>query len=376
MISRILENKILANLNIQKASLLLGARRVGKTLLLESIHKKNKDKTLWLNGEDQDVHTLLEERTVGNYQRLLQGYTLLIIDEAQFIPDIGRKAKLMIDTIKPLHIILTGSSAFHIEQLGEPLTGRTIRYTLYPVAQAELAENENMLQTKQNLEERLIYGSYPEVITLSTLLQKQQYLTELINTYLLKDILVFEDIRNPQKLKDLLSLLAYQVGNQVSQDELGKQLGISKNTVDRYLDLLCKVFVIYKRSGFSRNLRKEIVKSNRWYFVDNGIRNAIINNFSPLAARQDLGMLWENYIICERQKRNDYSDYMVNPYFWRTYDQQEIDLIEVKDEAIAGFEMKWKEDKIKKPIAFAKAYPDASFQVITKDNYQDWIKVD
>ena len=376
MISRILENKILANLNIQKASLLLGARRVGKTLLLESINKKNKDKTLWLNGEDQDVHTLLEERTVGNYQRLLQGYTLLIIDEAQFIPDIGRKAKLMIDTIKPLHIILTGSSAFHIEQLGEPLTGRTIRYTLYPVAQAELAENENMLQTKQNLEERLIYGSYPEVITLSTLLQKQQYLTELINTYLLKDILVFEDIRNPQKLKDLLGLLAYQVGNQVSQDELGKQLGISKNTVDRYLDLLCKVFVIYKRSGFSRNLRKEIVKSNRWYFVDNGIRNAIINNFSPLAARQDLGMLWENYIICERQKRNDYSDYMVNPYFWRTYDQQEIDLIEVKDEVIAGFEMKWKEDKIKKPIAFAKAYPDASFQVITKDNYQDWIKVD
>ena len=376
MIIRILENKILANLNIQKASLLLGARRVGKTLLLESINKKNKDKTLWLNGEDQDVHTLLEERTVGNYQRLLQGYTLLIIDEAQFIPDIGRKAKLMIDTIKPLHIILTGSSAFHIEQLGEPLTGRTIRYTLYPVAQAELAVNENMLQTKQNLEERLIYGSYPEVITLSTLLQKQQYLTELINTYLLKDILVFEDIRNPQKLKDLLGLLAYQVGNQVSQDELGKQLSISKNTVDRYLDLLCKVFVIYKRSGFSRNLRKEIVKSNRWYFVDNGIRNAIINNFSPLAARQDLGMLWENYIICERQKRNDYSDYMVNPYFWRTYDQQEIDLIEVKDEAIAGFEMKWKEDKIKKPIAFAKAYPDASFQVITKDNYQDWIKVD
>lgn len=375
MIIRILENKMRLNLEKQKASLLLGARRVGKTLLLQSIYEKNLSRTLLLNGEDQDVHTLLAERTIGNYKRLLQGFSILIIDEAQFIPDIGRKAKLMIDEIKPLHIILTGSSAFHIQQLGEPLTGRTISYTLYPVAQAELTANENLLQTKQNLEERLIYGSYPEVLSFTTLQQKQQYLAELINTYLLKDILVFEDVRNPQKLKDLLGLLAFQVGSEVSLDELGKQLGMSKNTVERYLDLLCKVFVLYKRSGFSRNLRKEIVKTSRWYFTDNGVRNAIINNFSPLAVRQDIGMLWENYALGERQKRNDYSDYLVNPYFWRTYDQQEIDLIEVKDDSIAGYELKWKEDKVKKPVAFGKAYPDASFNVISKDNYLEWIKV-
>lgn len=373
MISRLLYTSIEQQLQKQKVSLLLGARRVGKTLLLQSIYQKYQTTTLWLNGEDEDVHRLLEDRSIANYKRLLQPYTLLIIDEAQFIPDMGRKAKLMIDEIKPLHIILTGSSAFHIQQMGEPLVGRTLSYTLYPIAQMELQAQENLLQTKQYVEERLIYGSYPEVMTLTTLQEKKAYLLELVNTYLFKDILMFENIRNPQKLKDLLMLLAFQIGKEVSVEELGRQLSISKNTVERYLDLLSKVFVIYKRGGFSRNLRKEIVKSSRWYFFDTGICNAVLNNFSAFALRQDTGALWENYVLSERIKRNDYINYEVNSYFWRTYDQQEIDLIELKDEYLSGFEMKWKAQPVKKPAAFARAYPQASFEVIHQNNYLDWI---
>jgi predicted AAA+ superfamily ATPase len=298
---------------------------------------------------------------------------LLIIDEAQYIPDIGRKAKLMIDEIKPLHIILTGSSAFDIIQSGEPLVGRTISYQLYPVAQMELQSIENPLQTRQHLEERLIYGGYPELLGLPGLTEKQAYLRELINTYLLKDILAFENIRQGQKLRDLLVLLARQIGNEVSQEELGRQLGISKNTVARYLDLLSKVFVIYSRGGFSRNLRKEVVKSQRWYFADNGIRNALINQFSPLALRQDTGQLWENYFISERQKRNAYYEEQVNCYYWRTYDQQEIDLIEEKNGQLTAFECKWKEQKVKVPVAFANAYPEAKFILVHQGNYEEWV---
>ena len=368
MLNRVLQKNIEDRLDQQKVSLLIGARRVGKTELLKAIMGKKSGTTLWLNGEDADVQALLENRTVANYKRLLSGYNLLIIDEAQYIPDIGRKAKLMIDEIKPLHIILTGSSAFDIVQNGEPLT-----YHLYPIAQMELQPIENPLQTQQHLEERLIYGSYPELLGLPTLTDKQAYLRELINTYLLKDILAFEDIRQAQKLRDLLVLLAYQIGGEVSQEELGRQLGISKNTVARYLDLLSKVYVIFSRGGFSRNLRKEVVKSQRWYFVDNGIRNALINQFSPLALRQDVGQLWENYFISERQKRNAYHEEHINSYFWRTYDQQEIDLIEEKSGQLTALECKWREQKVKAPVAFANAYPDAKFMIAHQGNYEELI---
>ena len=374
MFERALYKTVVDNLAMQKVSILLGARRVGKTQLLNDIKKKVNDKCLWLNGEDETVAKILEERSIANYKRLLQGYTLLIIDEAQYIKDIGRKVKLMIDEINPLHIIITGSSAFDLQQASEPLVGRTLTYEMYPMAQLEIAKTENLLQTKQHLDERLIYGSYPEVLMLQTLSEKQKYLTELINTYLLKDILAFENIKSPQKIKDLLVLIAYQIGNEVSVEELGKNLGVSKNTVDRYLDLLTKVFVIYKRSGYSRNLRKEVVKSNRWYFFDNGVRNALINNFNLLAARQDIGMLWENYVCTERIKRNAYTFNTLNSYFWRTYDQQEIDLIEEKNDAVEAFEFKWKADKVKVPAAFAKAYPEAPFTTIQQKNYLDFIQ--
>ena len=372
MINRLLYNKIIANLQKQKVGILLGARRVGKTALLQEISNAFQP-CLWLNGEDDTVANLLEDRSIANYTRLLQGYNLLIIDEAQYITDIGRKVKLMIDEIQPLHIIITGSSAFDLQQASEPLVGRTFSYQMYPIAQAELSASENILETRQHLEERLIYGAYPEVITLPSLLQKQEYLTELVNTYLFKDILAFENIRSPQKIKDLLVLLAYQIGGQVSYDELGRKLQMSKNTVERYIDLLQKVFVIYKRRGFSNNLRKEIAKSNRIYFTDNGIRNALISNFSPLAIRQDIGMLWENYILSERNKINDYKGKILNSYFWRTYDQQEIDLIEEENTNIAAYETKWADENAKVPVAFAKAYPTATFNIIHQKNYLDFI---
>ncbi len=374
MLVRSLENTIQSRFHLQKVSLLIGARRVGKTALLQKIRDTSDQKILWLNGEDADVEKILENRTITNYKNLLQGYDILMIDEAQYIQDIGRKLKLMIDEIKPLHIVVTGSSALDISQSGEPLVGRTLTYYLYPLAQMELTQTENVLQTKQLLEDRLIYGSYPELVFMKTQDEKKRYLQELVNTYLLKDILAFERVQNPQKLKDLLVLIAMQIGSEVSLDELGKNLQLSKNTVERYLDLLSKVFVIYQRKGYSKNLRKEIAKSNRWYFYDNGIRNYLMSNMQALALRQDVGMLWENYFLSERIKINGYKEKHVESYFWRTYDQQEIDLIEIENNHLQAFECKWKLHKHKIPVAFAKAYPDAQFEIIHQDNYLDWIE--
>ena len=272
-------NKYLTN---NKVIILLGSRRVGKTILIKSIENDFEGNKLHLNGDDIDTHVILKERTVANYKRLLQNVALLIIDEAQEIPEIGKILKLIVDEIKPIKIIVTGSSAFDLlNNTGEPLTGRSYSFMLYPIAQLELMPNENILNTRQNLDERLIYGSYPELFHLNTLAEKENYLKSLVQSYLLKDILAIDNaVRNTAKFNDLLKLLAYQIGNEVSYDELGKQLGMSKNTVEKYLDLLSKVFIIYKVSGFSRNLRKEIVKTTRWFFMDNGIRNAIISTLT------------------------------------------------------------------------------------------------
>lgn len=359
----------------QKVILLLGARRVGKSLLLQHFLKNYKRPYLFLNGEDEDTHQLLAQRTTANYTRILSGTDLLVIDEAQNIPDIGKKLKLMVDTIKGLKVIVTGSSVFDMLNVsGEPLTGRSTSIYLYPIWQGEL--KENALQMKQNLEERLIYGSYPELWHLPSLDDKKRYLSELVNAYLLKDILVLDGLRNASVVYSLLKMVAYQVGKEVSYNELGNSLGISKNTVEKYLNLLTRVFVLYKVPAYSNNLRKEISKSQRWYFIDNGIRNAIIGDFEPMALRQDSekGMLWENYLFMERLKKNTYLHHSVNYFFWRTYDQQEIDLIESHGKKISGFEFKYSSKKVpKKPVAFAKAYPTADFQVVHEKNYLDFI---
>lgn len=361
------------NRNKQKVTLLLGARRVGKTALLRNLFLKHEDDALWLNAEDAITESLLEERSVANYKRLIGGKTLLIIDEAHFIPDIARKAKLMIDNIQPLHIILTGSSAFELEQNAAPLAGRTITLQMHPLAQCEWQLSENTVQTKENLPDRLVYGSYPELSSIPNLREKVFYLNELVNTYLLKDILIFEQIRNTQVMKDLLVLLAYQIGSEVSANELGRQLGVSKNTVERYLDLFEKAFILFPLSGYSNNLRKEVRKSKKYYFWDNGIRNALINDFSLSTTRSDIGELWEQYFIQERRKFKDYGLDVCQYYFWRTYDQQEIDLIEIENRQIQAFECKWKPNKSRVPKAFSKAYPKANFTDIHPGNYLTWI---
>lgn len=359
-----------------KVLILLGARRVGKTELIRTYLKTiPQESYLQLNGEDiQDAH-LLNERSVSNYKRLLNGIDLLVIDEAHVIPDIGLKLKLIVDSIDHIKVIATGSSVFDLSNnLGEPLVGRKNTLYLFPLSQIEFSQFENYKITTEHLEQRLIFGSYPELEKYDDWDDKKDYLYEIINSYLLKDILTYEGIKHSRKIYNLLRLLAFQVGKEVNIQEIANALQIAKNTVVNYMDLLSKVFVIYKVEGFSRNLRKEITKSSRWYFWDNGIRNALIENFNRLDFRNDTGELWENYLASERIKKQHYQKFKVNNYFWRTYDQQELDWLEVNGDQLSAFEFKWNDNKkVKIPGAFAKAYPKANFQLINRDNYLDFI---
>ena len=353
----------------------MGTRRVGKTFLLKNIKEKTSLPTILINGEDVDTQALLTQRSVSHYKRWLGGTQLLMIDEAQAVPDVGKALKLLIDELPNLTVIATGSSSFDLtNKTGEPLTGRKIHFDLFPLAQLELSQKEDLLQTRQALEERLVFGGYPEVVLLKDSQQKTEYLRDLVSSYLLKDILAYDQIRNSAKLLQLLQLIAFQVGSEVSYDELGKQLGMNKITIERYLDLLSKVFVLYRLGGFSSNLRKEVSKSSKWFFYDNGIRNAVINDFSLTPQRKDIGALWENYSISERIKRNSYKRISTDYFFWRTYDNQEIDFIERQNGKLLASEFKWSTtSKARIPGGFEKSYPDADYQVIHRDNYLDWI---
>jgi uncharacterized protein len=375
-LERTITSKLLEKLTANKVLVLLGARRVGKTILIQELLNRHiNEPYLLLNGEDMATVAILAQRTVENYQRLLGNTRLLIIDEAQKIPDIGLALKLMVDSITGLKIIATGSSVFDLtNKLGEPLTGRKYTFYLFPIAQMEYSRAEHLIDTRARLDERMIYGCYPELLSLIGNIEKATYINELVNNYLLKDILEFEGIKNSTKVQSLLQLIAFQIGKEVSLEELGKQLGISRNTVERYLDLLSKVFVIYRLPGFSRNLRNEITKTSKWYFYDNGIRNALINNFNPLTIRNDVGELWENYLLSERLKFQHYNGILSNNYFWRTYQQQEIDWIEEREGKLFAYEIKWRSGKaVRIPSAWAKAYPESSFEVIHPENYLDWI---
>ena len=373
-IIRKIENRIISFLEPGKVNILYGARRVGKTHLLKKIANEQNVSYLWLNGELPEVQENLETKNLNNYRNLFAGFQLVIIDEAQAIPQIGQILKIIVDELPHLKIIASGSSAFDLtNKLGEPLVGRAFWHEMYPVAQLEISLQENILETIKNKDERLIFGSYPEVINLAGFDRKEEYLKDLLNAYLLKDILSLEGIRNASKIYDLLKLIAFQLGKEVSLNELGTLLGMSKNTIEKYLDLLEKVFVLKKITGFSKNLRKEITKTSRWYFWDNGIRNAIINDFKALNLRNDIGELWENYLLAERRKKNEYERANKEMYFWRTYDQQEIDCLETKNGEIAAFEFKFGSKIGKIPGAFGSAYPNASFQTINKENYLDFI---
>lgn len=374
-LKRELTEKILSKLQANKVVIVYGARRVGKTVLVENILYQLDEPVLILNGEDINVHDKLANRSIENYKQIVGTNKLVYIDEAQKIHEIGLKLKLMVDEIPGLKIIISGSSSIDIHHVaGEPLTGRKYSFNLYALSEKEYNQIENPIEKIDKVRERLVFGNYPELIHIPDRENKMDYLNEMVSSYLLKDILVFENIKNSQKIFNLLRLIAFQIGNEVSMQELGKKLSISKNTVEKYLDLLSKVYILHKVEGFSRNLRKEITKNSRWYFLDNGIRNAVIANFNPIESRNDVGQLWENYMISERIKFLEYHKISSNNYFWRTYEQQEIDWVEERSGELFGYEFKWKETKVKIPSQWNKAYPEASFNVIHVNNFENWLK--
>lgn len=358
-----------------KVVVVYGPRRVGKTTLMRRYVQQYEPDALVVTGEDITVREYLESQSLAKLKSFVGSRRTLIVDEAQYVRQIGLNLKLLVDHVEGLRVIATGSSSFDLAQhTGEPLTGRKYTLLLLPLAQLEIGAIEAAHETKAHLETRLIYGSYPEVVLMESNETRETYLRELVASYLFKDILQLEGIRHPDRLTRLLQLVAFQVGREVSVSELGGQLGMNKITVERYLDLLEKTYVIYSRRGFSRNLRKEITKSRRYYFYDNGIRNALISNFSPLSLRDDAGALWENYVLVERQKRNLYAGHLAESYFWRTYDRQEIDLVEERGGRLDGVEMKWSpRARVRAPRAWTQAYPASSFRVVDRESYLDFI---
>ncbi len=304
----------------------------------------------------------------------VEGYDLIAIDEAQKIKGIGQGLKILVDQVPGLRIIATGSSSFELAgQVGEPLTGRKHTLTLYPIAQMELAMLHNAHELKESLTENLIYGSYPEVITTKNKHEKVRLLEDMVHSYLLKDILELEKVKSSKVLLDILRLLAFQMGCEVSLTEIGTQVGVDHKTVARYIDLFEKSFILFNLRGFNKNLRKEVTKKSKYFFYDNGIRNAIVSNFNALELRNDIGQLWENFVFIERLKKRSYKDVFANCYFWRTWDQKEIDLVEERDGNLFGYEMKWSKTHTKPPADWVAAYKNASYEVITKENYLSFV---
>lgn len=358
-----------------KVFILYGPRRVGKTELIRKLISDFEDKIYEGTGDNLELREILSSQRLSQIATLLGNYHLVFIDEAQRIPDIGLGLKLLVDHFPEMKVIATGSSSFDLSnKLGEPLTGRNITRILYPISVFELYHQEGGMKIMEMLENLLIFGGYPETLNAPTTGEKTEYLLSLRDSLLFKDILELENIKNPAKLVDLLKLLAFQIGQEVSLNELGNNLGLAKQSVERYIDLLEKNFILKKVGGFSRNLRKEVVKTNRYYFWDNGIRNALINNFNRLNQRNDKGMLWENFLFMERLKTKEYKRIHSNDYFWRTYDQQEIDLVEEREGNLYGYEFKFSPKKVKAPKAWERAYPDAEFSVISKENFLEFLK--
>ena len=375
-ISRSQEDKIEALLFSGKVLIITGPRRVGKTTMLKRIVEKAGRPFLYLNGEDQSTAELLERRTAENYRNVLADSDMLVIDEAQHVPEIGLIAKLLHDELPDKQVIFSGSSSFEIVQkTGEPLTGRKITFELLPFAESELWGTSSPEKRTDLLRRRMVFGNYPEIYLMKSKDERVEYLRELRDSYLLKDVVKFENLRSAGKILNLLRLVALQVGSEVSYHELGRQLSMSKNTVEKYLDLLSKAYVLFKLEGFSRNLRKEITKSSRWYFFDNGIMNIVLGNLDDLSLRSDVGRLWENYIISERWKYLNNSRQLARLHFWRTYDQQEIDLVEERGTALSAYEMKWKSQKQNPPGAWLKSYPQSTYQAICPDNYHGFVGI-
>ncbi|MBC7569672.1 MAG: ATP-binding protein [Spirosoma sp.] len=357
-----------------KIIVLYGPRQVGKTTLVQQLLADVPGRKLSINADELRYIDVLSSRNLEQMKLLVDGYDLLFIDEAQRIPDVGINLKILHDGLPNLKLIVTGSSSFELaNQTKEPLTGRTWTYTLYPIATTELRAQYNSFELRQLLDHQLIFGAYPELFSLPNQRDKAAYLQELSASYLYRDILALANLRYPDKLRKLLQLLAFQVGSEVSLNELSNTLQISRDTVATYIDLLEKTFVIFRLSGFSRNLRKEIVKMDKIYFYDLGIRNVLINNLNPLNLRNDMGALWENFLVVERFKRNAYGGAFVNPYFWRTYTGAELDYVEESGGQLAGFEFKYTQAIGKPPKTWLDTYPNATFTGINRNNYLDFV---
>jgi len=375
MINRTIINQLKNDLKPAHVTGLFGARRTGKTILMQKIKEIMSDKNvLMVNGEDLDVSEILSSKRIQILKDFVSNYDFLFIDEAQKITSIGENLKLLVDTVPEIGIFVTGSSSFDLRQkIGEPLTGRSRFFKLFPLSFTEL--NEDYLEAKRNLPNRLIYGNYPQVHLESDLMKKKHILENIKNGYLLKDILELDNLKDSLFVLNLLRLIAFQIGNDISYNELARNLKTTVKTVQRYLDILEKTYILFSLYGYSKNLRKEYSKSPRFYFWDNGIRNSVISNYNPTQLRDDIGKLWENYCISERIKSLTYSEKYVSHYFWRTYDQQEIDLIEEENGNLKAFEFKYGDKISKVPAAFGKAYPETSFKVINTTNYRDFLDI-
>lgn len=357
-----------------KVFVLYGLRRAGKTSLIEKYLSGCSEKYFKGTGEDLILKEIFESQSVQRIKSSFQAYDLVVIDEAQHISNIGLGLKILVDSMPSIKVIASGSSSFDLSnKLGDPLTGRQRIGVIYPLSMLELSEQFGPMEIQTRLDEFMVFGTFPETLNIQSDLEKVEYLSTLRDSFLLKDLLVLESIKNASKLTSLLKLLAFQIGKEVSITELSNTLGLAKHTVERYLDLLEKVFVIKRVGGFSRNLRKEITKTFRYYFWDNGIRNALINNFNHLDSRDDIGMLWENFIFSERLKRNTYKRRYANYYFWRTYDRQEIDFIEEYGGELAGYEFKWAAKEAKKPKLWLDTYDKSHFETINKANFISFI---
>lgn len=373
MVHRILKERILPLLGSNKAIILMGARQVGKSTLLHQI-LGDKTNVLWMSGDDTDIQALFTDMSSTRMRALIGNNRYVIIDEAQRIPDIGLRMKLITDQIPGVQVIATGSSSFELaSKVNEPLTGRKREFKMYPLTFREMVDHTNLLDELRMIPHRLVYGYYPEVVCNPG--DEKVILKELSDSYLYKDILSLDSINKPDKLTRLLKALALQIGNQVSYNEIGNLIGLDSKTVERYIDILEKSYIVFRLGSFSRNLRNELKISRKIYFWDLGIRNAAIGNLAQIENRTDVGALWENFAIAERLKQNSYHTNFAQSWFWRTQQQKEIDYLEEENGVLSAFEFKWNENKTKTkcPEAFSTAYPNSKFTVITPRNIEEFL---
>ncbi len=372
MIDRILKQKIEQSLKLNKAIIILGARQTGKTTLLKMIFKDKKD-LIWLNGDDHDTIALFDSTSAARLKTNFENYKTIIVDEAQRIADVGIKFKLITDQIPEIQLVATGSSSFDLaNKINEPLTGRKVELHLFPISFEEMAKQDGFIQENRLLPHRLVYGYYPEIVTAKG--KEKELLKYISDSYLYKDILLWDKIKKSDKIVKLLQALAYQVGSEVSFNEISKLIGLDNQTVEKYIQLLEQIYIIFRLPAFSRNNRKELKRSRKIYFYDNGIRNALISDFRLLEMRNDIGALWENFLMSERMKYKSYHNVWAQSYFWRTHDQQEIDYVEDMDGTLYAYEFKWNKNKNPKlPKTFSRTYPNHEFKVISPDNYEEFI---